>query len=74
MKLTRYDKPIGQARAGHVEIASHADDAPEYKFRRSDTHQLTWNQLCRRQGRHYNGWRYRVHVMGMHPLEALRND
>ena len=74
MKLTRHDRPIGQARVSALEIASHPDDAPDYRYRRSDTHQMTWNQLCRRVGRHYSGWRYRVTNMGMHPLAALLED
>lgn len=74
MKLTAYDRPIGHARVSAVTIESHPDDAPDYRFRRSDTHQMTWNQLCRRQGRHYHGWRYRVTSMGMHPLDALLED
>lgn len=74
MRITRHDKPIGQARAGCIEIASHPDDAPDYRYRRSDTHQMTWNQLCRYVGRHYSGWRYRVTILGMHPLAALLED
>lgn len=71
MKLTRYDKRIGSIRAGTIEIASRPDDAQDYRYRRSDTHQMTWNQLCRYVGRHYSGWRYRVTTLGMRPLDAL---
>jgi hypothetical protein len=73
MIITRHDRPIGKARAGGITIM---DDTPAradcpYTLKASDTHQMTWNQLCRATGRRSSTFWYRVNRYGMTPLQAL---
>lgn len=45
---------------------------PEYRLRRSDTHQMTWHQLCITTGRCPATFHYRVHRYAWSELDALR--
>ena len=73
MIITRHDKPIGRAKAGGITIIEEKPVLAEcpYTLKASDTHQMTWNQLCRATGRQSSTFWYRVNRYGMTPLQAL---
>ncbi len=75
MLPTNWDRPIGQARAGGVllgDALACMDGDARYTLKASDTHQMTWRQLCLTTGRCPSTWHYRVSRYEMSPLEALR--
>lgn len=73
MKLTKHDKPIGKAQASKP---FENDWQPEcrgyWSLKRSDTHQMTWAQLCRTTGKNWSTFWYQVNRNGKSPLAALR--
>lgn len=71
MIINRHDRPIGKARAGGITIVDATPEPSPYRMKSSDTHQMTWHQLCLTTGRRASTFWYRVNRYNMTELQAL---
>lgn len=80
MKMNSYDTPLHEGKMTPPKwVAEEKGKKPPRKhpnrlgLRQSDTHQMTWHQLCITTGKNPSSFWYQVNRYNMAPIDALKH-